>query len=375
MQIVYIGDPTPNQINKTVYLAGTASNINNWRQKAIEILRLLEYDGIVFVPQWKENTLLIDSEKERKWEEKCVAMSDHILFYFDRDIDNNIIGIESTDLFGKLKDNKNVVLVTNPNAKLVDYQITYVKEHNIPHFQELYNGIKHIINQQTDIIRRDGERFIPQFIWKTPQFNSWYKSHQKLGNWISDARLLISHGTYDFIFAYTLWVNIFIKSENRFKNNEFIISRTDIASCVIFKRAEQLVDTEIILVSEFRTPVNNESGVVLELPGGSSNNNVSMTETVLSEIKEETGFNADPQRLTFHNSAQTYATMLTHHSHLYSYELDDIEYNIISMNNNKTFGNIEETEYTTVKIMKLGEILNNNNIDWTTIGQILTVMN
>jgi len=366
MQVIYIGESFPNKIEKSIYLAGTNSESDNWKQKALEILELLEYDGCVFISQWKDN-VIIDSKKEYQWTETAIKMSDNHLFYFDRENDPAIV---ATDLYGSLK-NRNTTVLVSFNDNLNDFQ-EYHSKHT---FKDLYNGLLHIVNSQTSTIRHDGERFIPQHIFNSIQFQNWYKQHKLLGNWISDANLLFEFIIKDFTFAFILHINMFIKNENRYKNNEFIFSRTDISSCVLYKLEADIKDSKIVLISEFRTPVNNSEGIVYELPGGSSNNLKDEAKKVVEdEIFEETGFKIKINKLVNHSDRQLCSTLSTHKSALFSYELDEMEFNILKLNDNKVFGNTNESEYTTVKIYTLNEILENDNIDWSNIGQIMTVM-
>ena len=383
MQIIYAQQPIPNQINKSIFLAGPSLRPGqegiSWRIKALEILEILEYDGIVFVPEFKEGIFddNFNWETQVLWESRCLKMADNIIFHINRNIDKKLLGLTTNTEFGQWMDSGKCILITPPDANKVEYQEWWAKQLKVPSFHDLFNGLKYIINTQIDCYRIDGERFISQEIWQLEQFQSWYKQLKLNGNWICDAKILNCYRipSNNKVFAFSLWANIYIKSENRYKNNEFIFSRPDISSCVLYYPNENKMQTEVVLVSEFRTPVNNEKGLVYELPGGSSHKaGVDPKVTIIEELEEETGFKPMIDNLKFENEKQLCATLLTHKSYLFSYELNKYELEQIKSNQNKIFGIEADSERTMISVFTLEQILDAKYIDWTTIGQIMSVI-
>lgn len=389
MKIIYAQEAIPNQLSKSIFLAGPSLRPGqdgiSWRIKAIEILEMLEYDGIVFVPEFRDGIFddNFNWDNQVMWEDKCLKIADNILFNINRNIDNNLLGLTTNTEFGQWMDSGKIVLVTPLDADKVEYQKDKAKQFKIPTYQDLFNGFKYIIGEQTHENRIDGERFIPQEIWKLKQFQSWYKSMKFVGNWISDAKVLNTYRipSNNKIFAFSLWVNIYIKKENRYKNNEFIFSRPDISSCVLYKPDfENPLNSDVIFVSEFRSPASNSQGMIYELPGGSSvKENVDPKQRIIEELEEETGFKPNIHKLQFEGAKQIYGTLVTCKSHLYSYELSTIEYHKIedSIKNGETFGVIEDTELTYLHTFKIRDLLDNDidYIDWANIGQVLKVIN
>jgi 8-oxo-dGTP pyrophosphatase MutT (NUDIX family) len=380
--IIYAQQPIPNEISKSIFLAGPSlrpgQEGTSWRIKALEILELLEYDGVVFVPEAEVGNFEdFDYEKQIMWETKCLQMADNIVFFINRNIDSGLLGLTTNDEFGYWKASGKCILITELNADKVRYQEWWAKDLKMEVYHDLFNGLKNIINIQTDCRRRDGERNIPQEVWKMPQFEAWYKQLKSNGNWISDAKILNIYRTPKGApFAFSMWANIYIKSENRYKNNEFIFSRPDISSCVLYYWRPNPMDCEIVLVSEFRTPVNNEMGKVYEIPGGSSvKPGLDPREIVIEELQEETGFSPDINRLDYEGDRQIYATLLTHKSHLYSYRLNKYELDQLKSNQNKVFGNEADSERTELHVMTVGEAIDKKYIDWNNMGQILCVIN
>jgi len=97
-----------------------------------------------------------------------------------------------------------------------------------------------------------------------------------------------------FVLYWAVQVNIHVTAEGRNKSNEVVVSRPDVCCILPWLPApgsEPLaLDTEIILVKEFRSPARNSSGFVYELPGGSSfKPNADALQTAADELWEECG--------------------------------------------------------------------------------------
>lgn len=382
MKVVYAQEALPNEINKSLFLAGPSLRPGqegvSWRIKALEILDMIGYDGVVFVPEARVGNFEdFNYESQIMWETRALRASDNIIFHINRNTDQDLLGLTTNDEWGYWKDSGKCILSTELTADKVRYQEWWAKELKIPAYHELFSAIKHVYEIQEDFIRIDGERFIPQEIWKLDQFQSWYKQLKLNRNWISDAKVLKAYRipSNNKIFAFSLWVNIYIRDEDRYKNNEFIFSRPDISSCVLYLPNEDLMKTELVLVSEFRSPVNNTKGKVYELPGGSSvKPGVDPKTIMVDELKEETGFVPEIEKLNFESARQICSTMLTHKSFLYSYVLSEIEMNKIKSCVGQTFGNIEDTERTELHVVTLEDAINMQYLDWSNLGQIMSVI-
>lgn len=383
LTLVYAGEQIPQQINKSVFLAGPSLRSHNegmisWREKAIQILETLEYDGIVFIPEGRGGIYPSSYDTQIHWETKCLNVADNILFYINRDVENDILGLTTNSEFGQWMESGKCVLATEPTADSVRYQEWWAKEIKVPAYHDMFNAIKFIMTEQGDgVYRTGGERFIPLEIWKLDQFQSWYKQVKLNGNTLEEARVLHVHRipSNNKIFAYSIWASVFITKEERRKTNEFIFSRPDISSCLLYYWRPDPMECEVVLVSEFRTPVNNSKGLVYELPGGSSiKQGVDPRVTMTEELHEECGFDAKQDKLEFVSANQLASTMLTHKSHLYSYKLDRYELDAIKANVGKIFGNEQDTERTEIHVFRVADIIDADWIDWANLGQMLRVI-
>jgi 8-oxo-dGTP pyrophosphatase MutT (NUDIX family) len=179
------------------------------------------------------------------------------------------------------------------------------------------------------------------------------------------------------IFLWVLYVHVYIKDEDRIKDNEFVISRTDISSIVIYKKdKEDILNSDIVLVKEFRSPANNSKSMVYEIPGGSSfKDNSDINQVIQDEIEEETGLIFDKDRIQYNGARQLMATLSSHKCHLFSVEINDKELEDIKSQVGSVHGVEEDTERTYLEIYKMKDLLECDFVDWSNIGYILSILN
>jgi 8-oxo-dGTP pyrophosphatase MutT (NUDIX family) len=228
---------------------------------------------------------------------------------------------------------------------------------------------------QNGIPRTGGERCIPLHIWNTKHFQDWYKQLKAVGNRLDDARvlwnLILKNGLP---FCFSIWVNVWVESEQRHKSNEMIVSRTDISSICAYYKGETWRDTEIILVREFRSPNHTNDGFIHELPGGSSFGNENPRAVAASELEEETGIAVSPERFVEIQSRQLAGTFSTHKASLFSIELTQVERDAAKMQADLGVmhgNNVTDSEQTYLEVKTVDEILSGNLVDWSTVGMIM----
>jgi 8-oxo-dGTP pyrophosphatase MutT (NUDIX family) len=236
--------------------------------------------------------------------------------------------------------------------------------------------------------REGGERFVPLFVWKQPSFQSWYQAQTGAGNRLDEARVLYSFRPRykSFVFLWILKAKIYVTSEDRFKDNEFVLSRTDISSVCLWHNSSDpgedrqtnktnfYRERHVVIVKEFRTPSSSEDGFERELPGGSSVKEGDPKETAAEEVHEETGFYLDPDRLRSRGARQLAGTLSAHKAHLYSAEIDKKEMEWFRSQKDTVHGNAEDTERTFIEVYSVQDLLDEEIVDWTTLGQILSVI-
>jgi 8-oxo-dGTP pyrophosphatase MutT (NUDIX family) len=387
MQLVFSDQNFPTLIAKSLFLAGPSPRRTeqlDWRHAAISYLDSIKYNGHVFIPIPKNKFYGENDSPEWTydnqihWEETARQLSDLIVFYVDRTIDRNfkdlgMPGFTTNVEFGLDFYSGKIVYGRPTTADKCNYLDTICKNTNKPIFDNLSKLIDFSVAQLgLGSIRENGEIYIPLFIWKTLQFQDWYANLKLAGNRLENAKLL-HHVKFSnqMVFCYLLSVNIWIEKEQRYKSNEFVFSRTDISSVVAYYPTPS--DIKIVLVKEFRSPVNNSQGYVYELPGGSSvNENVNPQMNAQHELSEEIGLTIDDfNRFKLVATRQLMATLSSHKAHVYSIKLTLDE--IIQLENyqksNKTFGLQTDTEITSVEVVNLSDIFQ-YPLDYSMLGMI-----
>jgi 8-oxo-dGTP pyrophosphatase MutT (NUDIX family) len=208
---------------------------------------------------------------------------------------------------------------------------------------------------------------VPPALWRTPSFQRWLQAQTSAGNELRAARLEWTFEVGDRVFFWALHVELYVAAERRMKTNELVLSRPDIASVLAYRRAASLLDTEIVLVREFRSTASSSDGFVLELPGGSHPEPIAPLELAAAEFFEETGVRVALERLVPHGSRQLAATVSAHHQYLFSVELTADELNQLRPVH-------AGTEITYPSVRRLGDLIAGPEVDWTTLGAITQLL-
>ena len=378
---VYVGEKPPAQFSKSIFLAGPtprSASVSSWRPEALSLLASLGYDGVVFIPETRAGGLGTYYPDQVEWEETHLNMSDVIVFWIPRNMET-LPGLTTNNEWGRLEESGRVVLGTPAQAEHVRYQRYYAQKRFVPTADTLIDTLKHALAQIGDgALREGGQRDVPLFVWRTTSFQQWHNAHTAVGNRLDGAvvKWVFRVGPQKkFMFMWIMHVNIHIASENRNKVNEFVIARPDISTIIMYRRRPDILDSEILLVREFRSPVSNETGFVWEAPGGSSIKGGTDPKILAAEeCHEETGITVDPSRIVIHEARQLAATLSAHKSHVFSIELTDEQMVAARADHGNPHGLIADSEMTFTEVRTLREILNGTYVDWSMIGMIASVL-
>ncbi len=384
MQIVYYGDDMPESFSSSIFLAGGSLRPGqegvSWRREAIQILAQLGYDGVVFIPENRKGVFDDDHNYQEtvEWEEKFLEICDCILFWIPRDL-RNLPCLTTNCEFGKYSASGKIVLGIPDTAEKVKYQKYYASKLEIPFSSSLLETVKNAITLiGAPVHRTGGERYIPIHIWKTNQFQNWYKSHKNIGNILEYAKVLYTYyhipKKYG-IFLFILRTHIFIAAENRTKYFDFTLARNDISSVLLYHKGTSLQTASFILVKEFRPSVSNSIAYVIELPSGSSaSSQYSPLELAVQEVREEVGFEIAPERLQFIGARQLIGTLSAHKAHLFAAEITTEELAWFKTQHGIAHGEQDLGERTYVQVFSYQDLFQDDVLDWTTIGQILLIL-
>jgi len=385
MKLVYSGEPFPDEITKSMFLAGPTprnDSAQSWRiPDALEILERLNYDGHAFIPEHRPGAGTcgdFDTHTYREWETAGLHRADKIVFWVPREL-KTMPAFTTNVEWGAWRRSGKAVFGAPSGAPKTLYLKLEAEEFGVPQFTSLEETLAHAVTSLGNGARRTGgECFVPLHIWNTESFQQWYKNLVRTGNRLVEARVewvVTSKKKNVSIPAWALRTKIFIAAENRTKE-DVVISRRDISAVMLWKKRPNLLDSEIVLVKEFRNPARTADGFVHELPGGSTpKDGVNPLSVAVEEVLEETGVYFEPSRFTLLGSRQLAGTFSSHHAHLFSIHLTDCEYELYKSRVGHVCGNYEEgTERTVIEMKTLREIVNEKCADYATLGMILDVI-
>lgn len=397
--IVYAREPFPTQVQKTLFLAGPtprSAGQDGWREEALRLLQEAGFDGHVFVPEPRDGSWLSNYDEQIEWEEEGLHRADIILFWVPRDPDGTIKGEGKMAAFttnvewGEWKDSGKVVFGAPDWAQNVRYLEYYARKLGVPTAKDLETTIMTAIQRLgAGAERHGGECCIPLHIWKRKDFTKWITCQKKAGNRLDGARVQWAFFPRPgALFCYAVHVNVFIAVENRNKPNEVFLARSDTSSVLLYcppaydphqgeetTEGNDLDDFRIALVREFRSTVVNEECFVYELASGSSVNELENPLGVAaSEVEEEMGLKLDYRRFERHETRQLMATFSTHSSSLFSCELTPEEMDQLAADKSPHGNHVTDTEMTHIEVRTVREIRDQQLMDWSTLGMILSVL-
>ena len=382
MKLIFVDSDTPQSIAQSVFLAGPSPRSKDaieWRHEALSYLESINFKGHVFIPVPEKRFYGHDDSKDWtydsqvEWECKFRHISDLIVFWIPRNISEGMPAFTTNIEFGEDLNSGKIVYGRPDSAEKCRYLDKRIIDKKLPVFDNLHKMLDYAVEQMKGgSVRNLGEIYIPLFIWNSEQFKSWYKNLKLAGNTLHSAKLL-HHTEFSNkkVFCYILSVNIWVEKENRFKENEFVFSRTDISSVVAYYKTA--TDIEILLVKEFRSPVNNIEGFVYELPGGSCvENKLDAKTNAQHELAEEAGLLIeDLSRFQYVAQRQLMSTLSSHQAEVYCVELKDSEYAQIkeSIKNKTCFGESGDSEKTYINLIGISQ-LKSSLLDFSMMGMI-----
>lgn len=401
MQVIYTGEEMPQSFTKSIFLAGPSlrpgqeKEMTSWRADALQILDDTGYDGVVFVPENRDGKFQenFNYDNQIEWEDKYLNVADCIVFWIPRNLsldkkgDPKLPAFTTNIEWGTWADSGKVVLGAPEDAEKMAYLKHYAEEFNVPFSDTLTATLQEAIDKLGEGDERSGgERYVPLFVWKLDSFQDWYQTQKDAGNVLEDARLLFSFrpNYKEWVYLWILQVNIYVSEEDRFKTTDFVMARPDISSVVMFYpkpyvedagiTSHEVGDSEVVIIKEFRPTASTPDGFVHELPSGSSNKSKDDKEIAAEEVHEETGFDLKADRLQYHEARQLAPTFSAHKSHLYSVELTEEEVEWFKSQKDIPHGVEKVSERTFVEVKTIKEILDNNLVDWSTLGMIFSVI-
>jgi 8-oxo-dGTP pyrophosphatase MutT (NUDIX family) len=380
--VFYANETLPQEMTCSVFLMGPTprgpvASVPSWRIEALRILEALGFQGEVMVPEPRDGRWP-DYATQIAWEDAALQQSDRIMVWLPLNMDT-LPGLTTNDEWGywKARDPARLILGTPADAQHVRCQHYYAQRLGIP----IHPTLEEACNAATadhGTLRHGGECQVPLHIWRTEAFQAWHVAQKKAGNVLHGARVeWVFQVKPAFVFYWSLHVNVFVTAEGRNKTNEVIIGRPDIVAVVLFHPGADLLDTDAVLIREFRSPSRTPDGHTWELPSGSSIATGQSAHTVaVREVQEEVGLLIDPRLLRKHEARQFVGAMSVHQAQVFSVELtpEQIANMRAEEQANTQHGGADQSEITSVRVRKVREILAEPYADWSTVGMILAVL-
>ncbi len=366
--VVYAREEPPDRWDTAVFLAGPtprSPGVPSWRPDAIaELGRRWREPGrlVVFVPEDRHGRYP-DYEGQVDWEERCLHLSDEVVFWVPRD-PATMPAFTTNVEWGAWHDSGRAVFGAPPEAPGNRYLLHYAAKFGVPTAADLGGTVAAALDRiGAGAPRSGGEREVPLLLWRDEAFQSWYAGQRDAGNVLLGARVV-----FRFDVCWGLHVRVRVTAEDRVKDNEVVIGRPDVSVVVLYRRGATLDDTEVVLVREFRSPC--AAGFVREAPGGSGRGGP--VRTALAEVAEETGLALAPGRLRAHGARQVNATLSAHRAHLFSAEVtaDELE----RLRASGPHGVAADGERTYVEVTTFGRLRREPPVDWANLGMITEVL-
>jgi ADP-ribose pyrophosphatase YjhB (NUDIX family) len=389
LKIVYNRKQPPSFFNKSIFLAGPTprdSNLKSWRSDAIEILDSLGYDGVVFVPEDSPNdpdltfpdydTDPVGYKEQIDWETTWLNAADCIIFWIPRQLPD-FLGLTTNVEFGRFFKSGKVFVGAPKEAVKNEYLKVISEQNDLNWYDDLSTCIRGALDSiNIGSVRTGTERYVPLQLWQHDTFKNWRDTLTT-----NDLDCSIDYTLLDYVyipkiskklFFWLIQTDINIGAEQRHKTNEFVIGRTDLSTLVVRTTNPNFRDIRLVLIKEFRSPGRNKSGYVYEVPSGSVSIGEGDLEHAAKELEEETGISFSTlDTAQFINSRQCAATFSAHNNRVYCITISDETMNKIQEETSgKSFGLESDTERTYVEIQTVGQILDNNLVDWTMLGII-----
>jgi 8-oxo-dGTP pyrophosphatase MutT (NUDIX family) len=397
MHLVFSDHLLPIAVTKSLFLAGPSprksgadDDYHDWRHEAVAHLKARGYDGTVFIPapsavfHGRAYADDVSYDNQIAWEKQARSMADQLVFWVPRIIDRTrkdlgMPGMTTNVEFGADKSSGKLAYGRPASAP----KCRYLDECAIDHDYTVYDTLEATLDAAMasvgdGAVRTGGEVQVPLFIWRTPQFQTWYANLKAAGNVLHGAEVLFNAKVgAGVVFSYVLAVRIWVTAESRFKSNEMVFARRDIGVVLAYHDDPAANTAKIVLVREFRSTVNNPTGYVYELPGGSAMDSAEpMPDVARNELHEETGLAVvDAQRFRYIGKRQLAASAMAHQAHVYSIQLtaDELAQLEAAAASSEAFGDTAGTERTFVHVVRIQDIFK-LPVDYSTLGIIFDAM-
>lgn len=372
--VVCVGEPCPAGFAASIYLAGPADS--EWRDELLSLLSSAGFDGVVFCPEPRPGSPAPDASRAEAWRADALACTDLLVLRFGA-LDSS--GSDCLQLWADWQRSGRMIVCGPRQDGLSRAGASRILFAETP--GEVISLALRFL--RPGALRRAGERTVPLSLWRSPSFQSWYRALSRAGHYLEQIDVEWTHRSRGMGRPPFLWAmrpRVRVRGERRQLSGEVVIGRADVSVTVLFHRPPNTapLDTQVVLVREFRAAVRNRGGFAWMLPGGSAaqagERRSDPRHTAVQEVFEETGLRLPPDQLQVVHSGdrQLVASLASYHAQVFRAELTDEQ--IAGLRATAAAGKAlgaTPSERCFVTVRRLGDVLHDADFDWSHLGMLM----
>lgn len=139
---------------KSVFLAGPTPRdkaVYSWRPYAVKLLREMNFDGVVYVPEYSTGEVLNDYDSQIAWEWKALDNAGAILFWVPRNLENMPAFTTNVEFGYWVRDDR--TFYGRPDsAELVRYLDSLYKRHH--KYSPIYHDLRSLCGTCYDYLQK-----------------------------------------------------------------------------------------------------------------------------------------------------------------------------------------------------------------------------
>ena len=147
MNIIFTGEPFPDEVSSSIFLAGPTprkKSVKSWRPEALSVLESLHYNGHVFLPEHRftsaieeDETESLEKRKQRiEWETEGLNRAGTIVFWIPRDLET-MPAFTTNIEWGIWADSGKAIFGAPSNAPKNEHIRLMAERLNVPQFETL----------------------------------------------------------------------------------------------------------------------------------------------------------------------------------------------------------------------------------------------
>lgn len=158
--IVNFSNEPVNKSENSIFLAGPTSRVNtyekSWRRSAVKVLKGLGFDGVVYVPEYKDKVFnKVHLIEQVYWEHEALETAGCIVFWVPRDIKNGMPAFTTNVEFGTYVQRKpNKISFGYPEDADDMWYLGWLYNMYVP-YRTIYHNLEDTLKSAVEIVKTD----------------------------------------------------------------------------------------------------------------------------------------------------------------------------------------------------------------------------